>query len=80
MTLSTHGGPADSGRKLRRASDAEPKDDWTCPSCRHVNRGYTTRCLTAGCNARRPTGHRLRMAQVDATPFLPELNKPTKGT
>jgi hypothetical protein len=54
VTLSTHGGPADSGRKLRRASDAEPKQAWICKRCGLVNKGYWRRCLTLGCNEKRP--------------------------
>jgi hypothetical protein len=54
MTLSTHGGPADSGRKLRTATAAAPKPDWRCPSCGLQMRGYLIRCLTIGCNAKRP--------------------------
>lgn len=53
MTLSTHGGPADSGRKLRRASDCEPKLRWVC-RCGFLNAGYLLRCLTPGCNEKRP--------------------------
>ena len=58
MTFTTHGGPADSGRKLRRASDAEPKSDWVCTKG-HENRGYCTRCLTLGCNESRTFGRPL---------------------
>lgn len=54
MTLSTHGGPADSGRKLRRLIDFERKEDWPCDRCGFFNRGYCIRCMTPGCNAKRP--------------------------
>jgi hypothetical protein len=54
VTISTHGGPADSGRKLRRQRDAEPKPDWICPSCGLEMKGYLRRCLTLGCNEKRP--------------------------
>lgn len=46
-------GAADSGRKFRPASAADPRPDWRC-SQGHENRGRWLRCLTAGCNERRP--------------------------
>lgn len=31
----------------------EPREAWTCRNG-HDNKGFATRCLTAGCNERRP--------------------------
>lgn len=48
--LKVNGGPAASGVKLPLK---EPLSKvWNC-SQGHVNKGYWTRCLTAGCNERR---------------------------
>jgi hypothetical protein len=48
--LLVNGGPANSGckRPLR-----EPRAGWTC-SQGHDNKGYVVRCLTGGCNEKRP--------------------------
>lgn len=50
-------GAADSGTRFRDGTIAatEPKPDWKCPGCRKKNKGRWTRCLTEGCNVRRPT-------------------------
>lgn len=48
--LRVNGGPANSGCKLPLK---EPAKDWVC-SGGHENKGWWTRCLTSGCNERRP--------------------------
>jgi len=46
-------GAAGSGTKFRPFKQSDPKPDWHC-SNGHENKGYWTRCLTAGCNEKRP--------------------------
>lgn len=48
--LRVNGGPARSGVKLP-LRDQRP--DWTC-SQGHANRGWCIRCITSGCNEKRP--------------------------
>lgn len=50
MTLLVTGGPAYSGHKP--ALKERPKD-WTCANG-HPNRGYAVRCMTDGCQEKRP--------------------------
>lgn len=48
--LRVNGGPANSGIKLPLKEKHQP---WTC-SEGHDNKGNWTRCLTPGCNEKRP--------------------------
>ena len=46
-------GAAGSGTKFAPYEARAPKPDWTCANG-HDCKGCWTRCLTAGCNERRP--------------------------
>jgi len=54
LKLGTVSGAAGSGTKFAPASVTDPKADWTCPTCGSSCKGYWTRCLALGCNAKRP--------------------------
>jgi hypothetical protein len=47
-------GAADSGRNFRPEQVTLRKPNWLCPECRGMNKGAWLRCLTKGCNAKRP--------------------------
>ena len=47
--MRVYGGMTQAGTKK---SLQPPREPWTC-SHGHANKGYWTRCLTAGCNERR---------------------------
>lgn len=51
MIVRVQGGTgAGSKRPLR---ELDPRS-WHCPSCLEINKPYHARCMTAGCNQKRP--------------------------
>lgn len=50
LRVKVDGGGTNAGRR----TTSEPHDNWVC-SDGHKNLGRWTRCLTKGCNERRPT-------------------------
>lgn len=48
--LRVNGGPAGSGTVIKRPA----REAWMCEHCRGANKGSHVRCMTAGCNEKRP--------------------------
>lgn len=46
-------GAANSGHRFATSKQQSPKSDWRCTEG-HENKGRWTRCLTPGCNEKRP--------------------------